>query len=97
MLLIKFQNPIKIIYRSSFSLFQSALHMLYYALVYPYHQYCITVWGSTYLTNLNSLVMLQKRVIRIIAKRILVCIPVLFLTNSKFKTEDIYSILGVYI
>ena len=42
--------------------------MLYHALVYPYLQYCITVWGSTCPTNLNRLVILQKRVIRIIDK-----------------------------
>ena len=40
----------------------------YYCLVYPYLQYCIIVWGSTYKTNLRCLVSLQKRVIRIISK-----------------------------
>ena len=65
----KVSKSIGIIYRSSFYLFKSALRMLYYALVYPYLQYCITVWGSTYPTNLNRLVILQKRVIRIIDKQ----------------------------
>ena len=42
--------------------------MLYYALVYPYLQYCITVWGSTYPSNLYRIVLIQKRVIRVISK-----------------------------
>ena len=65
----KISKSIGIIYRSSFYLFKSALRMLYYALVYPYLQYCITVWGLTYPTNLNRLVIPQKRVIRIIDKQ----------------------------
>ena len=65
----KVSKSIGIIYRSSFYLFKSALRMLYYALVYPYLQYCVTVWGSTYSSNLNRLVLLQKRVIRIIDKQ----------------------------
>ena len=42
----KISKSIGIIYRSSFYLFKSALRMLYYALVYPYLQYCITVWWN---------------------------------------------------
>ena len=59
----KISKSIEIIYRSSF------YRMLYYALVYHYLQYCITVWGSTYLTTLNRLVILQKRVVRIIDRQ----------------------------
>jgi hypothetical protein len=57
----KISKSFGIIYRSSFYLFKSALRILYFALVYPYLQYCITVWGSTYSTNLNRNVVLQKR------------------------------------
>jgi hypothetical protein len=42
--------------------------MLYYALVYPYMEYRILVWGSTYPSNLKGIVILQKRVIRIANK-----------------------------
>ena len=31
-------------------------------------QYCILVWGSTYLSNLYRIVLLQKRIIRIVDK-----------------------------
>ena len=52
----------------SFYLHTRALVMLYYSLVYPYMQYCILVWGSTYPSNLTRIVLLQKRLIRIIYK-----------------------------
>ena len=39
--------------------------MLYFALVYPYLQYCIKVWDSRYATNTNRSV-LRKRAVRII-------------------------------
>ena len=39
-----------------------------YFLVYSYIQYCIIVWGPTYQTNLNRIVLLQKRVIRVVNK-----------------------------
>ena len=41
---------------------------LYYSLVYSYLYYCTIAWGSIYPSNLNRLVLLQKRVIRIINK-----------------------------
>ena len=42
--------------------------MLYFSLIYPYLYYCISVWGSTYPTNLNRIFVLQKRAIRTISK-----------------------------
>ena len=47
---------------------KSALHTLYYSLVYSYLRYCIVVWGCSNPTNLNRLVLLQKRVVRIVSK-----------------------------
>ena len=37
----KISKSIGIIYKSSFYLSKSALHTLYYALIYPYIQYCM--------------------------------------------------------
>ena len=54
--------------KSSFFLLKSSLCKLYYSLVYPYLQYCITVWGSTYPSNLKRIILLQKRIIRILNK-----------------------------
>ena len=62
-------KSVDIIGRSSPCLTTLALKTLYYSLVYPYFQYCIIVWGSTYPTNLNRLNLLQKRVIRIVNKK----------------------------
>jgi hypothetical protein len=43
----KMSKSIDIIKKVSFYLSKSSLEMLYYALVYPYMQYCILVWDST--------------------------------------------------
>ena len=37
---------------------------LYYSLIYPYLSYCNVAWSSTYITNLNRIFLLQKRVVR---------------------------------
>ena len=64
----KMSKSVGIIKKASFYLHTRALVMLYYSLVYPYMQYCILVWGSTYPSNLNRIVLLQKRLIRIVYK-----------------------------
>lgn len=87
----KISKSIGIIYRSSFYLFKSALRMLYFALVYPYLQYCITVWGSTYASNTKRLVVLQKRVVRIVDKQGFgVHTTPIFCKYKLLKFEDIY-------
>ena len=43
------------------------LQSLYYSFIYPYISYCIHVWGSTYKSYINKILLLQKRVIRLIA------------------------------
>ena len=65
----KISKSIGIIYKASFCLPQQALKTLYYSLIYPYIQFCVSVWGSTYPTNLNCLILLQKKVVRIIAMK----------------------------
>ena len=40
---------------------------LYYSFIYPYSTYCVHVWGKTYRSNLDCIITLQKRVIRILA------------------------------
>ena len=46
----------------------NSLRMLYCSLVLPYLNYCTEVWGNTYKSSLNALIILQKRAIRIINK-----------------------------
>ena len=52
---------IAVIHKSSFCLPVTSLRSLYYNLVYPYLVYCTSVWVSTYPTNLNRIVLLQKK------------------------------------
>ena len=42
-----------------------SLKNLYYAYIYPYFTYCIEVWGSAAKCHVNSLFLLQKKIIRI--------------------------------
>ena len=61
---VKVSKSIGIIFRSSFYLSTPFLRMLYNAMILPYLNYCNLVWhGSTYKTNLQRIVVLQKRVI----------------------------------
>ena len=65
----KISKSIGVIYKSSFCLSPSSLRTLYFSLIYPYLVYCISVWGSTYSSNLNRHIYSQEKVyIRIISK-----------------------------
>ena len=44
-----------------------SLLTLYYSFLYPYLCYCNHVWGSTYITNLQKLIVLQKKIVRMIS------------------------------
>ena len=63
----KISKGIGIILKARKHLDKDALKTLYYSFVYPYLCYCNHVWGNTYKTYLNKLVILQKKIIRIIA------------------------------
>lgn len=64
----KVSKTVGVMYKASFCLCKRSLITLYYSLQYPYLQYCVSVWGSTYPSNLNRMFMLQKRAVRIITK-----------------------------
>ena len=65
----KISKSIAIIYRSSFCLPDTSLRTLYYTLVYLYLVSCVSEWASTYPTNVKSIVILQKKYIRIISRK----------------------------
>ena len=44
---------------------KSILVQLYYSLIYPFLTYGLIIWGNTYKTTLEPLIILQKKVIRI--------------------------------
>ena len=52
-------------YRASFLINKRGMHILYFSLFMPYIMYCGEVWGNTYAANVQCLVLLQKRVIRL--------------------------------
>ena len=60
------------------------LKTIYYAHVHPHLTYCLPIWGSTYPSYLQSVFLLQKRAIRIIADH-----PYLAHTNPLFKSSNI--------
>ena len=45
---------------------KNILKSLYLTLTYPYFNYCNLIWGTADITNLNPLIILQKKCIRII-------------------------------
>jgi hypothetical protein len=62
----KLSKSIGIIYKAKRVLNKQALINLYYTFVYPYITYCIHVWGKTYVTYLDKIVKIQKKLIRMI-------------------------------
>ena len=48
-------------------LIKKVLLMLYHAYIYPYMTYCIEVWCCASQTQLNCLLLLQKKIIRIMS------------------------------
>ena len=62
----KISKTIGILFRIRHFIPKKVALNLYYALAFPYLNYNILVWGSTFSTHLNPLLILQKRIIRII-------------------------------
>ena len=88
----KISKSIGIIYKSSFCLPKTSLRSLYYSLVYPYLTYCVSVWGSTYQSNLNRIIILQKKIIRIISK-----VSFDAYTGVLFKEQEILKLSDIYL
>lgn len=82
---------IGLLYRAANILNTKTLRSLYYSFCYPHILYGITLWGSTYTTNLNTLNITQKKLIRIITKR-----SFLEHTLDLFKKLRILKIYEVY-
>ena len=60
----KISRGIGILYKAKKYLNESALLTMYYAFIYPYYTYCITVWGNAFSSVLEPLIKLQKRAVR---------------------------------
>ena len=62
--------------------------MLYNAFIYPFFVYCIEVWGNTYKSYMEPLVILQKRAIRtIVAAQKCAHTALLFMKSKLLNTK----------
>ena len=66
------------------------LKTLYCSLVLPYLSYCNIIWGNTFHTNFDKLVVLQKNVVRIITSH-----PYRSRTNSVFRDLTFLNIVNL--
>lgn len=80
----KISKSIGIINKIKTLLDESTLRTIYNTLVLPYLMYCHLIWGNCAQTNLNRIIVLQKKCIR-------------FVTNSPFlaHTDPLFSRLNV--
>ena len=71
---------------------------LYYSFIYPYFTYCVQVWGKTYRSNLDCIVKLQKRVIRLLAGvHLLTHTEPIFFRLKILKCIDVVNyIIGIF-
>ena len=60
---------------------------LYNSLILPYISYCIHVWGKAYDTHLKNVLVLQKKVLRVIAG-----VPPRTHTDNLFVQFDIFPV-----
>ena len=80
-----------ILYKIKDKLTTDAKLSYYYALIYPYLSYNVCIWGSTYPTHLQPLIVQQKRVVRIIAgSHYLAHTRPLFLQLGLLEFMDVY-------
>ena len=71
---------------------KSILKTLYLTLTYPYFNYCNLIWGTADPTNLNPLVILQKKCIRIINR-----VGYLDHTEPLFKSSELLKLDQIHI
>ena len=74
-------------------LLEYVLKQLYYSMVYPQISYCISSWDKASSSILNTLIRLQKRVVRILSSsNYLAHTSPLFKNLQILKFEDVYKI-----
>ena len=75
------------------------LHNLYNTLIVTHLNYCNIVWGNTYSTHLNQLLILQKKAVRIITKsHFLAHTPPLFRSLNLLNIFDLHKYhCGIFI
>ena len=90
----KLSKSVGIFYKVRYLVPENLMLILYYSLVYPYLLYAISIWGGTYPTHLQPLIIIQKRVIRLITNQnFLAHSSPLFLKTKVLKLPDIYKLI----
>ena len=62
----KLSKVASVIYKVSHCIDHSSMRTLYCSLFLPHLMYCCEIWGNTYVTNIQCIILIQKRVIRLI-------------------------------
>ena len=63
---LKISKSIGILFKAKNFVPFACMKMLYFSFVYSYLKYCLIIWGGTYPSHLNPLIVLQKRAIRLV-------------------------------
>ena len=87
----KISSAFYAIHSSKKYLISDHLLMLYNALVYPYPSYGILLWGATYQTHTDKVIILQKKAIRTVAQ-----MPYNSHTYMIFKQLHILKFIDIY-
>ena len=87
----KISRSIGIFYKLKNIVNHSCLKTLYYSFVHPYLLYGLIVWGSTFTTHLNPLIVLQKRCIRLVCNA-----PYLSHSNPLFISTKVLKLADMY-
>ena len=83
----KISKRLGILYKANRLLDSKTLLTLYYSFMYPYLLYCIEVWGTASKGQLDSLLKLQKRAVRLIKS-----VPTRTESNPLFKSLSLLKI-----
>ena len=83
---------IGIMYKARQFLAKKALLMLHHAYIYPYMTYCIEVWGCASQTQVNCLLLLQKKIIRLLSFS-----HYLAHTNSLFLSMEVLPLKNFFL
>ena len=88
----KMSKGIGIMYKARRFLTKKALLMLYHAYIYPYMTYCNEVWGCASQTQLNCLLLLQNKIIRIMSFS-----HYLAHTNPLFPSMEVLPLMKIFL
>ena len=87
----KISRLVGLMYRVSFFVPSDTLRVLYYSLIYPHLLYGNLVWGGTFNTSLNRVLILQKKCVRLIMSK-----PYRFPTETLFSQAKVLRIKDIH-